>query len=177
MQAPVAVGLGILKIVLPLDQGHVVLAQKGLGQGIDIRLEGAHHPHPRDVVDVLLNALHGQWVSPAQELIHNALRAFQAGVDGFDGAALKGQGHILTEHPEFRLHLHDGAAVKAHQLPVGPGVPLHPLIELLKVIHIHGRISADDQILCFRRMHASSLSFFSPAPAGRDGEIASNLMY
>ena len=60
VQTAIAVWLGILNIVLPLDQHNVILAEKGVCQHIDIRLIGTNDPHASDVIDVLFDALDAQ---------------------------------------------------------------------------------------------------------------------
>ena len=130
VQAAVAVGLGVCDIVLSLEEGDVVLLQKGLRQLIDVRRVGADDPHPRDVAEVFLDALHRQGQALALELLQDALRGLEPGLDGLDGVAVILEGQLLVEHVELGLDLHHGAAVAAHQLPVGPGVGLEPVLDL-----------------------------------------------
>ena len=158
VQTPVAIGLGILEIVLALNQGDIVLAQEALGQHVDIRLKGAHHPHAGNVVDVGLDILNGQRDAPADELIHNALRGFQPGLDGLNGVALKGEGQILAENPELGLHLHQGAGIEGHHLPVWGGIRFQPPVENLGIGKIEYVSSpVQEQQTCLTRSHGKPL--------------------
>ena len=58
MKASLAVGLRMLDIILGLDQRDVVLLQKRLRQHVDVFNKGTYDPYSRDVVQVLLNAIH-----------------------------------------------------------------------------------------------------------------------
>ena len=130
VQAAVAVGLGVCDIVFAFDERNIILAQQRVGQFIDVRRVRADDAHARDVVEVLLDALHRQGVAAAGELFHDALRGFETGLDRFDGVAVVLQGQLLVEHVELGLHLHDRAAIVAHQLAVRLEVFLDPLLHL-----------------------------------------------
>ena len=56
MEAAVTALLRILYIILALDQGNVILAQKALRQFINIIRKRTDDPDTGDVTDILLNA-------------------------------------------------------------------------------------------------------------------------
>ena len=91
---------------------------------------GADDPRPGDVAEVFLDALHRQGQALPGELFQDALRGLEPGLDGLDGVAVILEGELLVEHVELGLDLHHGAAVAAHQLPVGAGIGLEPVLDL-----------------------------------------------
>ena len=158
VQAPVAIGLGVFDVVLPLKEDDIVLAQKGLCQHIDIRREGADYPNPGNVVDVLLNACHADGKLFPLQLFQRTLRGFQPGLDGFNGVSVILEGQFLVQHMEFSGDLHHGAAVIGHQLPVGMSKILYLVSDLvLGQLFQHHALQLGI-ILCFTFFHG----FFLP---------------
>ena len=76
VQASIAIGLGMLDVILALNQRDIILAEKAIGQHINIAGEGADYADARDIADVLFNAVNGQRQPLARYLIHNALGRF-----------------------------------------------------------------------------------------------------
>ena len=131
VQAAVAVGLGLGDVVLALEERDIVLLQKGVGELVDIRREGADDAHAGDVVEIFLDALHRQREAAALELFGNALGGLEARFDALDGVAVILERKLLVENVELGLDLHHRAAVVAHQLAVGLRVALHERADLL----------------------------------------------
>ena len=131
MKAAVTALLGILYIILALDQGNVILSQKALSQLVYIIRERADDPDTGDITDILLNAFqrHGN-IFPA-DLTQNTVIRFDSGLDPFDGIAVVFQGILLIQNLEFRLHLHDGALIIRHQFVHGALVFLNQIEELI----------------------------------------------
>ena len=73
MQAPVAVGLGILYIVFLLQQENIVLLEERVCEFVNVLSEGTYHPDSGYVEKVLLYAFDCQRVAPAYHFLHYAL--------------------------------------------------------------------------------------------------------
>ena len=132
MKAPVAVRLGRDDIVFFLQKPDIVLPDQHVRQPVNIVGEGADHPDPRDVIQLLLNLLHGQRIAPALHFLYDADRPFQPALYGFKGISVIGQGEFLIQHPQLGLHLHHGAAIAAHQLHERLGA-LQDLFRMLRL--------------------------------------------
>ena len=95
VQAAVAVGLGRGNVVLALEERNVVLLQKGIGELVDIRREGADDAHADDVVEIFLDALHRQREAAALELFGDAL-------GGLEARVASGQVDVLVTYADAR---------------------------------------------------------------------------
>ena len=131
VEAAVAVGLGILDIILAPDQPDVVLLQETVRQHIDVVYEGTDHPDAGDVEDILRDGFQREGQVLPHHLVQDAGWGLQAVLDGIDGVAVMVQGEALVQDAELRLDLHDGAAVAGHQVPGGGVEPLEGLDGLL----------------------------------------------
>ena len=85
----------------------------------------------RNVVEVLLDAVHCNRMVLTMQLFQNALRRFEPRLDSFYRIAVVLQRQLLVDHVELGFHFHHRAAVVAHQLAVGLRVALHERADLL----------------------------------------------
>ena len=66
VQAAVAVGLGLLYVVLLKDERDVVLREQQVGDPVDVVHVAADHAHAGDVVQMLLGAGSWSWAGPCR---------------------------------------------------------------------------------------------------------------
>ena len=168
VKAAVSVGLGLGDVVLPLEERDIVLAQKGVGQLVDIRWVRADHAHARDIVQIFFDAVHCERITAARELFHNAFGRFEPGLDRFDGVAVVLQGKLFVQYVELCFDFHHRAAVIAHQFAVGAGIFLHPLLYLAsgKAGKQHLLKIRSVAECCMKRHSISSFAFALQSGAG-----------
>ena len=125
VKAAIAVGLWVGDIVLALHKPYIVLLQKCFFKLVYVRRKCTDYPYSRNVVEVLLDAVHCNRIVLAMQLFQNALRRFEPRLDSFYRIAVVLQRQLLVEHVELGFHFHHRAAVVTHQFTIRQCVILH----------------------------------------------------
>jgi hypothetical protein len=97
MVALVAVGLGIGDIILDDQHLHIVLIADHIRDLVNILLEGADDPNPRDIVDIPEHIFHRHLMSLLVQLLHDALRRLDARFHMLNGIIIQQMDKLLTE--------------------------------------------------------------------------------
>ena len=132
MQTAVAVWLGVLYVVLALDELHVVLRGQEVRHGVDIVDVVAHYADACDVVQLALCVIAAERYSLAVELLKNALRGFHAVLKVMYRVVVVFRLEFAVEYLKLGLDLADRGLVEM--------LKLHELVEL-----VH------NALLCVRR--------------------------
>ena len=132
VQTAVAVWLGVLYVVLALDELHVVLRGQEVRHGVDIVDVVAHYADACDVVQLALCVIAAERYSLAVELLKNALRGFHAVLKVMYRVVVVFRLEFVVEYLKLGLDLADRGLVEM--------LKLHELVEL-----VH------NALLCVRR--------------------------
>ena len=81
VQAPVAVGLGILDVILDVKHFQIRLAGEHFRHAIHVGVEAAHNAYARHVQDVLLHRFKVEVNAEPLQLLHQSFRRLEAGSD------------------------------------------------------------------------------------------------
>ncbi len=130
VQTAIAVGLRVGDVVLFFDQSDVILLEKSVRQGVDVRGVRADYPDARHIVQVLLNALNRQRNLLTDRLIDDALQRLQPRFDAFNGIAVIFQGKLFIQYVELGFDVHHRAAIVGNQLTIGVGVGVDALLHI-----------------------------------------------
>ena len=96
MQAAVAIRLGILDIILALDERQVILPHEHIGHGINILNERADHADAADIIEVFHHGLQRNRKAAAFEFADDAARRLDAAFDRVDRAGFARKMGFIT---------------------------------------------------------------------------------
>ena len=152
MQAPVTARLRILDVVLPGDQGDVVLRKKCIGYLVDVVREGADDAYAGDVVDVLLDRAQVQRDVLPSHLTEQAVDRLDSACDVLDRVTLEFDGEGFVEDVELRFDFHDRAAVIGEELVDRFGVLLDEIEERIGHDALSDEIALNSGKCIFKRI-------------------------
>ena len=130
VETSVPVGLGVLYVVLFLDESNVVLLKEAVGEAVDVLDEGTDYPYAGNIAYITLDSFHIPRDMPGQYLAEDTGVALDPGLNEFNGVALAVEGELLIEYAEFGLDLHNCALVICEELLHGDHIALDGLKEL-----------------------------------------------
>ena len=170
VQTAVAVGLGILDVILFQNQRDVVLRQQQIGDAVDVVHVAADHAHARDVVQVLLRAGHGDGRADGAQLLDDAGHGFDAALDVVDRIVPVPIGEFVVQRLQTGVDLPNGRGIHAAHLRI---VLAQELQRILKGLHrppeaqlfLHDRHPPLPQVPRSARPRASACRSAAPTPS------------
>ena len=116
MQAAVAVLLREHDVVFFAVHDDAALGHQSVRDPVDIVDKGADDTDPGDIVQILLDRLKGYGQIVAFQLLVDAVRLFQTGLNIVDRVLFAVKRKVLIQNVQFGLNFQQRTAVSVHQL-------------------------------------------------------------